>query len=425
MPPISTVYLFSSSIYAGRQEGINAELARNSAPEKPDNLHWFTQEMWETICPYAKVSAVFAHDGEPFWRYSDFISAIAWMNRHQTKMFHNFGTDSKDININKFEIAAFLGNFTQETGWKLLAPYPYSYPPIAKRGEVWEGYSGGGLAILEGVTGELYFDVPPTYPVEMVSKPLKLSSTEKKVLGVPENSIGGIARSLKQINQPQFGLGRGTGGGATFQDGLVSVSDDGTLWGDKPLDEKVGKVRPSSEHRQILDDRTYSSLGPSSQYGGRGAIQLSYNYNYSDCSMALFGDYRLAKYPNLIVTTDRESFNRKPFTFGFPGPNPGGDNQLPQWIKESTPPARQLAFITCFWFWMDNNRSGRKISCHECMLKLKTHGICAANLIINNQDGLSVSWAADKLNYYRRICRILRLTDIESTIVKPPKELYQ
>ena len=410
---------FSSSEYIGR----NPISSTPSTPSTVISLDWFTQDMWEQIFPYCKASAVFCHDGKSFWTRRDFFESINWMNKNKNSVFHNFGTDSSNLRINKLEMAAFLGNFQQETGEpSITAPYPWAWPKINPVGAIWEGNAGGALGIMEGVIPEIYFGDSPPFAAQLIGISLPLSETERKVLGVTDTKMGGIIRTLGQINQPQFGL---PNAGVVFQDNLVGVSQDGTLYGNNPDNEIVGKVFPSSNIiRTDTTNPKYNALSPVSQYGGRGAIQLSYNYNYTDCSLALFGDYRLVRYPNLITTTDRENFNGIPKTFGFPGPNVDGNNKLPQWIKDTTPPARQLAFITCFWFWMDRNRSGRKISCHQCMLEPTKYGICGTNLIVNNQDGLTKSWAYNKVEYYRRICNIMGLTDIDSTIVKPPRELY-
>lgn len=126
------------------------------------------------------------------------------------------------------------------------------------------------------------------------------------------------------------------------------------------------------------------------------------------------------KYPNLIITTDREKFLGKPFYFGFPGPNPGGNNKLPEFISNTTPVARIMGWLVCLWFWMDKNRSGRKISCHQAMLDPYNIGITTANAIINNQSGLiKGTWAYNKNLYYIRICKILGVNS-ENTIVSPP-----
>lgn len=393
-----------------------------NTPTTPSNIEkYINNDLFELIFPYSKVSTVYTHDNEPFWRLEDLVEAIRWLNNN-SENYKNFGTDSSDHLVNVLEICAFLANFNQETGWDLAVPYPYSYPKVNPSGEPWEGFAGGGLGILEGGAGEVYFGDSPPFEAEMASKPLKLSQREKQVLKVQEDKIGGLVRSLVQMNQPQFGLGSGTGNGAVFLPGYVSVSDDGTLWGDAPVNEKVGKVYPTSQYILNLQDRRYASMGPYCQYSGRGAIQLSYNYNYSECSIALFGDYRLVKYPNLIITSDRETFNGKPYYFGFPGPNQGGNNELPEEIKRTTPSARVLAWLTSLWFWNDKNRSGRSMSCHQCMLEPQIYGITGCNLIINNDSGCQPGWAFKKNNYYRRITRIFGIPqDItEKSIICPP-----
>jgi hypothetical protein len=433
MPKIHSVPPFNNdAVYSDRETQIINSLNKPPIVIVNDNntiqinklTSWFTQDLWETIFPYSKASAVFTHDNEPFWTYTDFIQSIIWMNNHPDPKYHGFGTANSNNEINKYEIAAFLGNGHQETGEPSIeAPFNWYWPKLEKRGEVWEGFAGGLLGILEGAVAEIYFGDTPPFTGQLVSKPLKLSPIEKRVLGVKEDTIGGIIRNLEPLNQKQFGL---PNSGVVFQDGLVGVSHDGTLYGDKPINTIVGDVLPSNNViRGDLNNPKYNNLSPVSQYGGRGMIMLSYNYNYSECSISLFGDYRLVKYPNLIITTDRNNFNNLPFYFGFPGPNINGNNPLPEWIKNSTPSARQLAYITCLWFWMDNNRSGRKISCHECMQEPERIGITGTNLIINNQDGLTAgTWAANKNEYYRRICKIFNLQNFERTIVRPPRELY-
>ncbi len=388
----------------------------------------FPQDLWEFIFPYSKASSVWTHDNLPFWTYRDFLLSIEWMNSHNNNLFHNFASDSSDDLINLLELAAFLGNFHQECGEPSLSvPYPWSYPPVSPKGLPSDGPAGGCLGILEGTVGEIYF-TPPPFPVYRISKPLPLSNIEIQTIGTGDTSIGGYLRSLTQLNQPQFGLGTGTGNGVVFMDSYVAVSDDGTLWGTKPTNTKVGNVIDPVHLPTDGNIRKTTSKAPYSQYGGRGAIQLSYNYNYSDCSIALFDDYRLAKYPNLIITTDRYNWNNEPFYFGFPGPNENGQNQLPIDILHSTPPARQLAFITCLWFWMDNKRSGRTISCHNCMLQPFSFGITSTNMIINNQSGCtSGTWAFNKLLYYKRICKIFNIPSdiINQSIVCPVNNSVQ
>lgn len=365
----------------------------------------FTEDEWVEIFPYHKISAVWAHDNKPFWTYEDFMRSIEYINKHEKlKGFCNSG----DYLTDRLELASFLGNFQQESGDpSIMSPYPWSYPKNLPEGKVTDGPSGGAFSIMEGVAPTMVLgDDKIPY---VLKSTVKLTKKEQDIIKTSETVIRGYVSSLTGINQPGFGLGSGSGGGAVFQDGLFSVSDDGTLWGNDIL------PKPS------ISDRKYACLGPICQYGGRGAIQLSYNYNYTWCSKDLFGDYRLVQYPNLITTTDRKKFNGKPFYFGFPGVNPGGDNQLPKEIEDTTPPARELAFITGLWFWM-TNRSGRDISCNYSMKNWKTHGISSCNMIVNNQSGeIPGSWASKKIDYYRRVCKIFKIPDniVDQSIVFP------
>ena len=380
---------------------IQLQLTLTNTSQNPQIV---SQEQWETIFPYSKLSAVFTHDNRPFWTLEDFLESVNFINNMKFKGF----LQSDDTLTNTLELASFLANFHQETGDpSLQAPVPWLQKTS---GLNHEGPAGGALAILEGVVPSIFFG-EYTGPKAELQSTQKLSSLEKKILGTDEDTITGVILNLKPVDQPQFGLGQGTGGGVVFQDGLYAVSDDGTLYTNDIL------PKPS------ISDRRHACLGPYCQYGGRGAIQLSYNYNYTECSKDLFGDLRLVRYPNLIITTDRESFNGKPYFFGFPGPNPGGNNKLSQDILTSTPPARQMAWIVCLWFWM-TNRSGRKISCHDCMTMYTTHGITGCNMIINNQSGEGNTWATKKLEYYRRICKIFGISKdiVEKSIILPPHE---
>lgn len=393
---------------------------------------FLTEELWNEIFPYSKASSVFTHDNQPFWRREDFINAVKWLNGHKNKMYHNFGQGSDNTLINKLEICSFLANTHQETGDpSLTVPYPWGWPKAAPKGYRYEGPGGGCMAICEGICPII------TFGEQAVSGVLKssqvLNQKEKEILGVTDSVINSSVSILTPMAQPNFGLGAGTGSGAVFQPGLVAVADDGTLYGDQPLtqdNEERSIIRPTSEViGKPINDRKYSALGAYSRYGGRGAIQLSYNYNYSECSLALFGDYRLVRFPNLIVTTDRRGHLGKSEYFGFPGPNPDGKNNLPIKIENTTPPARILAWLTCLWFWMDNRRSGRLVSCHEAMLEPFKMGITTCNMIINNDSGCSLgTWAWNKNKYYQRICKIMGISEniVTTSILCPPaKEAYR
>ncbi len=410
---------------------ISQKSSENSKNTKKNIKSYFTQEDFYRCFPYSKASSVFTHDGEAFWRYDDFISAVDWMNQHSNTVYHNFGTDSDDDIINKLEIASFMGNFHQECGDPSLeAPYPWGYPKAIKKGLDFEGPAGGCLAIQEGAIAQPVFGKTTNSFYEMIGPEMKLNNIEKEVLGVNEDTITGVVQTLVALNQPQFGLGRGTGTGAVLTENYISVSDSGKLWGNPANNNKndpmLKEINPISNYKLEIDNRDYASLSPVSQYGGRGAIQLSYNYNYTECSLALFGDYRLVAYPNLITTTDRINFLGKPYYFGFPGKNVNGNNQLPDYIYSTTPSARILAWAVCIWFWMDRNRSGRTISCHQAQMKPYEIGITTVNAIINNQSGLiQGSWAFKKIQYYKRICKILKISDdiVGKSIVSPPNKL--
>lgn len=380
---------------------------------------WFTQQQFEKIFPYSSASAVYTHDSRPFWTYNSFMDAIMWMNSHADKRFHGFCSDSPDQNINRLELAAFLANAHQETGDPSLR-IPYPWWPVEKKTEGQEyGPAGGLLAIIEGASAAIVphlvrEQLPGKY--DLVANNIQLTATARGMIGLdPKYNFTATVSNLANTNQRGFGLGTGV---ATFQPGLVAVSDDGTLWGDSPRGNDASTVKPTSALVKSATDRRYASGGVYCQYGGRGAIQLSYNYNYSTCSLELFNDYRLARYPNLIITTDRSRFNGRPEIFGFPGPVPGGNNRLPNDISRTTPPARMMAWITAICFWM-LQRSGRPISCHRCMLEPTRYGITGVNLIVNNDSGCKPGWAYKKVEYYKRICGILGV-NWEKTVVCPP-----
>ena len=240
-----------------------------------------------------------------------FISAVNWMNNHQNKQFHGFGTT-------KLEVAAFLANVAQETGDpSLQIPYPYSWPkPAPRTGPEFNNSGAGGLTcLIEGcATALVTYPQGTKCPVSgVIIKPITLTDFNRSLIGIDTGTIlAAYITDFKGVNQPGFGLAN-----ATFQPGLAAVSNEGVLYTSSPKTSETAKVF--------------------AQYSGSGAIQLSYNYNYSYCSMDLFGDQRLVKYPNLIVTSDRDTFNGFPEIFGFPGPNPNGANQLLSLIHISEP----------------------------------------------------------------------------------------
>lgn len=389
----------------------------------PERLEdWFTIELFEKIFPYAAASNVFTHDKKPFWDYISFINSIKWMNNHKDTRFHNFCNNGDEL-INKYEMAAFLANTHQETGDpSIKIPYPWLWPSPPNRNGPEYDVAGGMLAIMEGCCS-MVAPHPTTSAAPFkgdLNSQVPLTSNTRYLIGLSDKeSLAACVLNLKPVDQPNFGLGAGTGGGVVFQDGLAAVSDNGTVYGDIPTGTDANIVKPTKECIKSTTDRRFAALGPYCQYGGRGAIQLSYNFNYSWTSLELFNDYRLIRFPNLIITTDRIKFNGLPYYFGFPGPNEGGNNQLPLNISSTTPPARMMAYITAICFWM-LPRSGRSISCHECMLQPTKIGITGVNLIVNNDSGCKVgTWAYNKNIYYKRICNIFNI-DSTPTLICPP-----
>lgn len=381
---------------------------------------WLTQDIWDTIFPYMECSAVYCpSDNLPFYSRQSFIDAIEWLNNHKDTSLHNFGTASSDININKYEIAAFLGNFQQETGDpSLTVPFSWLYPPAAKQTGPQTGQSGGGLCILEGLTTQVFphkIDEKVPYKGVMEITLKNLRPKIQSLLGLQKDHlITCVVENFNSAYMPGFGLGTGN---PSFQDSYVAVSDNGTLYGNGSL-SKTDVVIPTKNLVASVSDRKFACLGIYCQTQGHGPIMLSYNYNFCDCSISLFSDYRVAKYPNLLTTVDRNTWNNYPKIFGFPGPNPDGKNLLPKNIIDTTPQARILSWISSIWFWM-SLRSGRKISCHQCMMEPAKYGITSVNLIINNQSGnIFGTWASEKIVYYKRICNILQL-DVGNTVVNP------
>lgn len=400
---------------------VNPKPSEPEPKATPRLRDWFSADHWDMILPYADLSAVWCpSDKKPMFSYESFMDAVDWMNKHPNEQFHGFGTSSPDPFVNKHEVAGFLASATQECGdSSLSAPYPWTSPRPVLKAEVWEGKAGGGLiSILEGVYPRVINhpkgDPPKGLLVHTIDR---LRPVPQKVLRIRDDeSLSIVIDSLAGANQPGFGLPNS--GAVVNQPGLCAVSQDGTLYGDQPASSK-DVVVPTKELKYSLTDPRYSCSQTFCQYGGRNMKMLSYNYNLTWCSMDLFGDYRLVRYPNLLITLDRKTFNGHPKTFGFPGPKLDGANQLPNDIHETTPNVRVLGPVTSLWFWMKAT-SGRKLTCHECMMQPSKYGVSSAFRVINNQDGLTPgTWAADKMEYYKRICRILGI-DCSKTIVNPP-----
>jgi hypothetical protein len=389
------------------------------APARRGLRSWFTQDLWDTILPYADLSAVWCpSDKKPMYTYDAFMDAVDWMNNHVNKEFHGFGASGDDF-VNKHEVAAYLANMAQETGDpSLTAPFPWSWPKVQPTGAVYEGSCGGGICLIEGIAPVVAVHekgTPPPYTGQMVHTINDMRPVPKKVLGLRDNeAISIVIQDLSRGNLPQYGL---ASPGVAFQPGLCCVSQTGILYGDEPRSEK-DVVIPSKELVRASNDPKYTCKETFCSFMGRTISQLSYSFNYNDCSIDLFGDYRLVRFPNLLVTIDRHRWNGFPKTFGFPGPRLDGSNPPPRDVDVTTPNARILGHVATLWFWM-TPRSGRKISCHGCMLQPTKYGITSVNCVVNSQSGLIPgTWAADKISYYRRICLIMGI-DCSKTIVSP------
>lgn len=359
------------------------------------NLDFFTEDLFDELFPYAAASCIFTGTKRAFWDYQSLVYSIKWMNCHGTD-FHGFPS-SKD------EFAAYLANLWQETGDpSLLAPYPWLWPKI-------EGPSTNAGGLLNLIEGSAVFVQPlgeqdVIANAEIIVHDIPLSKKSRTMIMKDRNLKLAASINTKTMLMPGFGLGTGSASfGVEGGVRLCAVSDDGTLHFEQPV---------GTNTRGTMSGGVYCN------YSGRGGIQLSYNYNYSCISMEMFGDYRLVKYPNLIVTTHRTNPNLiDSKIFGFPGPNPDGNNVPEKNVLDTTPPARMLAHITAIAFWM-KPRSGRKISCHDCM-KDRQYGITSVNMIVNNQSGLdTATWAARKIEYYKFICKKF---GIKPNVVSPSK----
>ena len=438
-------------------------------PSKISNLStWFTEPVFNTIFPFAQASYIFAHDGEPFWRHKDFLSAVNFMNNHPNVAYHGFGTSSNDPQTNMYEVAAFMGGVQQETGDNALstntscAGSEVSVCSGFKSNCVTQGdcfgpcgfvcndygtWKGCGCAddadptwnnqVNAMVCPGFEPDVPPpilngglTFLYEGGLSSVTLSnaacasgltmplSKEASELLRCKNvcaSWNPEKNGLPVVSQPAFGLPNGA-----VAD-YAMVSTDGTLY-------KPGGVSLATTNKNAPWNQVVASTGDTTketcrdgfvgcQYGGRGAQQLSYNFNYNDCSLALFGDYRLSKWPNLLTSTNREHPGDAPYLctaanqhvcddmFGFPG------GSLPADILATTPTARELAWLTSLWFWMDPERSGYAFSCHDAMLEPKL-GFTCTTMIINGQSSCQEgTWAAAKQVYFKQICKYLGLPE--------------
>ena len=422
---------------------------------------WFTEEHFNKVFPYAFATSVFTTDNSPFYTYTGFMNAIDFLETLSNKDMHGFCSESADQRINLNEMAAFLGNMQQETGDPtIVVPYPWSCPydgvkscvkdgdqcggkgysgptnccfsnsKCVQSGDFYSGctnqggspngrVAGGGLFLVEGVTELIGSTKSPGYfPYNMNNKTI-----EDEIMCSTMYLNGGSL--IPNTNRGLFFTGSPpkfaeTDGGCVMQGGFTCVSSDGTIYGNSEYTDKQTSQYKNLFPVKILPltcdsgDKSCSCVDKdlTCEYVGRGPTQLTGNANYQACSLALFGDLRLVKYSNLLNTMDRSSplsngsqyfsDENKEILFGFPGGN------VPPEIINSTPDARILIWATNIWFWMDKCRSGRTMSCHQCMLDPTNYGISAVGCLVNANPACGEETQTyKKYLYYKSVCDIL------------------
>ena len=279
---------------------------------------------------------------------------------------------------------------------------------VCNKNKLCNGSAGGAIQLLEGalVSGiTILTSATPPSSEHIYSFPDSLNINDCKI----------TAKSpvISKGNQSSFGL---PNSGAIVGPNAASISSDGTLYIGITDYSTITKSRfwnsswnKQHNYNECSNDKTSKKCVCLSddifcQYGGRGAIQLSYNYNYTQCSLDLFGDFRLVVWPNLIIGIH----------------NGGTAIEIPDEVLKDTPDSKTLGWLTCFWFWMTNN-SGYLFSCHDAIQK--GYGITCANLIINNQSGCDIgTWASYKNEYFKRICTAFDISDkdIKNNIICNP-----
>ena len=201
---------------------------------------WFTQDIFDTIFPYADCSALYCSDDKPFYTYQDFIAGIEWLDAHKNESFHGF-CQSDNLKNSKLEMAAFLANAQQEVGDpSLLAPYPW-LPTTATATTtklVGAGKAGGLLSVVEGLSPSVVVHAKGT--PNPFKKQAILSTTRtslrpvaQKLIGLDNDSVISCCVLADTSFQKQFGLAKGQGAGVVFQPGLCAVDDNGNLYGDE------------------------------------------------------------------------------------------------------------------------------------------------------------------------------------------------
>lgn len=415
----------------------------------------FTESMWNNIFPYTVVSSLWTTDNTPYWNYNSLMDAIDFLDNHSNPKFNGFASSNSNPLINKLELCAFLANMQQEVGEPtLIVPSDFNlcnsnelcqenswcdtnHPcstdcnqvcnmktqwtgeckcspgyewnsdvkkcteggkipddkTVCNNNNLCNGSAGGGIQLIEGA---LITNI-------IVSEKGKYSFPES--LNVKNCKIDATIPNLKDANQPGFGLGSSSISLSTGVN-LAAVSSDGTLytstidystftksnfwdspWNTQHNHDTECKNDKTSAKCNCLDGDIFC------QYGGRGAIQLSYYFNYSPCSLELFGDFRLIIWPNLIIGTN----------------NGGTVIDIPEDVLKDTPDPKILGWLTCFWFWM-TNRSKYPFSSHDSMQK--GYGITCVNSIVNGQSGCTEgTWAYEKNKYFKRICHAFKISE--------------
>ena len=413
----------------------------NAPPTKL--TQWFTPEKFDNLMPYSGISAIYADDGQPFYTHEAFMSAIDIMNNHENKDYHGFGTSGSDEQ-NKLELAAFFANIAEEIGTGAITYANCGDTPTNLPAAVIPGALGGGVATIEGAL-PAFDQQSGSAGCASPSIPIKNTTGATKITGCDTLCVTGAGYTpleARSLNPSPTSTNLNSGGcvfnaildektGLPINSGFSNyacVSSSGQLWQGNP--SSVQALITNSKTKHLFDDiktATYKSLTECAaddptcrcmtwdyacQYPGRGPTQLTGNVNYTDCSLGLFNDIRLVKWPNLMTATNRESEPANTYIdmcskttkpsekckslFTFPGAI-----KLPQEIIDDTPPARVLTWLSTLYFWMDKNRSQASISCHDAVLD-PTLGFSCATDIINGNGCL-----AAKLDYYPGICAVI------------------
>lgn len=414
---------------------------------------WFLKELFDQFTPYAGISSIYADDGEPFYTFEDFMEAISIMDTYPRpyKGFASSGT----LEQNKREMAAFFANAAEEIGTGSPAPAKCPPPPPMQsrrnrynssrhnsRLDNTSGSLGSCVVITEGSKPDFYGSNEEACGANQ--QQVKNTAAGKINMGCDDFCLSGVdfvPNPARMLNPPTL-----TDGGCLFniqknakgepidsgQSSYACVSSSGKLWTGNPSDVASLITNPATKDLFTVNTATKESLDACAandkdcrclqddfacQYIGRGATQLTGNINYTDCSLMLYKDLRLVKWPNLLITTDRTGATRENNVymkqcimgghtqeqcnsmFAFPG----GD--LPPVILETTHSARVLAWLTSLFFWMDTARSGKTLSCHQAMLNDDLGFSCAA--IIINGNGCTKD--QPKLLYYPILCDILKV----------------